>query len=99
MKSNLAPSISEPAGLNYFTQTPILRQIGHRRPAKLLHPFDDDLKAVNLVLPKADPQDDDYFADLANALIFTERLPGRLRQTLKNASPPIPHNGTVPTQD
>ena len=82
MKSNLAPSISEPAGLNYFTQTPILRQIGHRRLAKLLHPFDDALKAVNLVLPKADPQDDDYFADLANALIITERLRGRLRQTL-----------------
>src|SRR6266852_3771253 len=84
MKPNLNPStISEPAGvLIYFTQSPILRQIGHRRLARLLNPFDEDLKAAGLVLAEPDPQDDDYFADLANALSIAERLPGRLRQTL-----------------
>src|SRR5260221_10823775 len=84
MKPNLDPStLSEPAGvLNYFTQTPILRQIGHRRLAKLLNPFNEDLKASNLMLPEPDPQNDDYFADLANALSITERLPRRLRETL-----------------
>ena len=50
--------------LNFFTQTAFLRQIGHRRLARLLHPFDGDLKAAGLVLPKPDPGDDDYFADL-----------------------------------
>ena len=68
--------------LNFFTQTAILRQIGHRRLARLLHPFDVDLKAAGLVLPKPDPDDDDYFADLACALSITGRLPARLRQTL-----------------
>src|SRR6266852_721263 len=84
MKPNLNPStISEPAGvLNYFTQSPILRQVGHRRLARLLKPFDEDLKAARLVLPEPDPQNDDYFADLANALSMADRLPGRLRQTL-----------------
>src|SRR5438270_3309085 len=84
MKPNLNPStVSEPAAvLNYFTQTPILRQIGHRRLAKLLNPFDAELKAARCVLPAPDPQNDDYFADLANALSIAERLPGRLRQTL-----------------
>src|SRR5258708_17012686 len=84
MKPNLNPSTnSEPAGvLNYFTQSPILRQIGHRRLARLLKPFDEDLKAASLVLPEPDPQNDDYFADLANALSIAERLPARLRLTL-----------------
>src|SRR5260221_646445 len=89
MKPNLNPSnISEPAGaLNYFTQSPILRQIGHRRLAKLLNPFDEVLKAASLVLPVPDPQNDDYFADLANALSIADRLPGRLRQTLLTIEP------------
>src|SRR5260221_5304359 len=84
MKPNLNPSTnSEPAGvLNYFTQSPILRQIGHRRLAKLLNPFDEDLKSAKFVLPQLDPQNDDYFADLANALSMADRLPARLRQTL-----------------
>src|SRR6266481_5460792 len=84
MKPNLNPSTNpEPAGvLNYFTQSSILRQIGHRRLAKLLNPFDEVLKAASLVLPVPDPQNDDYFADLANALSLAERLPGHLRQTL-----------------
>src|SRR5258708_7143380 len=84
MKLNLnSSSISEPAGvLNYFTQSPILRQIGHRRLARLLNPFAEDLKAARLVLPEPDPQNDDYFADLANALSIADRLPARLRQTL-----------------
>ena len=84
MKPDVNPAtLSEPSGfLNYFTQTPILRQIGHRRLAMLLNPFDQDLKAGGLVLPEPDRQDDDYFADLANALSIAERLPGRLRQTL-----------------
>ena len=69
--------------LNFFTQTAILRQIGHRRLARLLHPFDGDLKAAGMVLPKPDPGNDDYFADLACALSITGRLPGRLRQTLQ----------------
>src|SRR5947209_5743184 len=74
---------SEPDGvLNYFTQTPILRQIGHRRLAKLLKPFDEELQAVSVALPVPDPQDDNYFADLAYTLRTAERLPGRLRQTL-----------------
>src|SRR5713226_9528676 len=85
MKPNLNPSANpEPAGvLNYFTQSPILRQIGHRRLAKLLKPFDEDLKAARLVLPDPDPQNDDYFADLANALSIADRLPVRLRKTLQ----------------
>src|SRR5260221_450710 len=89
MKPNLNPSTnSEPAGvLNYFTQSPILRQIGHRRLAKLLSPFDEDLKTARLVLPEPDPQNDDYFADLANALSMADRLPGRLRQTLLTIEP------------
>src|SRR5258708_1394077 len=84
MKPNLNPSTnSEPAGvLNYFTQSPILRQIGHRRLARLIDPFDEELKAASLVLPVPDPQNEDYFADLANALSIADRLPGRLRQTL-----------------
>ena len=84
MKPNLDPSpLSEPAGiLNYFTQAPILRQIGHRRLARLLKPFDEDVKAASLVLPEPDPQNDDYFVDLANSLSIADRLPERLRQTL-----------------
>ncbi len=85
MKPNLSPStISGPAGvLNYFTQTPILRRIGHRRLAKLLSPFAEELKAATCTLPAPDPQNDDYFADLACALAITGRLPGRLLQTLQ----------------
>ncbi len=84
MKLNLNPSTnSEPERvLIYFTQSPILRQIGHRRLAKLLKPFDEDLKAARLVSPEPDPQNDDYFADLANALSTATRLPARLQQTL-----------------
>ncbi len=84
MKPNPNPStIPAPAGvLNYFTKSPILWQIGHRRLARLLNPFNDDLKAGSFVLPEPDPQNDDYFADLANALSIAERLPGRLRQAL-----------------
>src|SRR5580765_2705191 len=84
MNPNQNQSDMDSAGiLNFFTQTAILRQIGHRRLARLLHPFDVDLKAAGLVLPKPDPDDDDYFADLACALSITGRLPGRLRQTLQ----------------
>src|SRR5260221_11330986 len=84
MNPNLNPSTNpEPAGvLNYFTQTPILQKIGHRRLAKLLNPFNDDIKAASLILPDPDHENDDYFADLANVLSIAERLPGRLRQTL-----------------
>src|SRR5260221_6825469 len=84
MKLNLNPSTnSEPERvLIYFTQSSILRQIGHRRLAKLLKPFDEDLKAARLVSPEPDPQNDDYFADLANALSTATRLPARLQQTL-----------------
>src|SRR5207247_10366995 len=62
------------ADLKYFTQTPILRQIGHRRLAKLLADFDQDLKASKVILPEPDPQNFDSFADLANALA-TQRIP------------------------
>jgi hypothetical protein len=84
MKPNLDPSTNpELSGiLSYFTQSPILRQIGHRRLAKLLKPFAEDLKTARIMLPDSDPQNDDYFADLANTLSIAERLPGRLRQTL-----------------
>src|SRR5580765_6021334 len=84
MNPNQNQSDMDSAGiLHFFTQSAILRQIGHRRLARLLLPFDEDLKAVGLVLPKPDPDDDDYFADLACALSITARLPGRLRQTLQ----------------
>src|ERR1043165_3071476 len=69
------------ADLKYFTQTPILRQIGHRRLAKLLADFDQDLKDSKVVLPEPDPQNVDSFADLANALA-TQRLPPSLHKAL-----------------
>src|SRR5580765_1173800 len=71
-----------PATLNFFNQSAILRQIGHRRLAKLFGPFAEELKAARCVLPEPDPDDEDYFADLACALSMTDRLPSRLRQTL-----------------
>jgi len=76
--------------MKYFTETAILRQIGHRRLAKLLAGFDQDLKACKLVLSEPDPKSEDYFADLANALA-TQRLPDSLRKTLltiENAASP-----------
>jgi hypothetical protein len=83
MNPNQNQSEMDPGGvLNFFTQTTILRQIGHRRLAKLFSPFAEELKAASLVLPTPDPDDDDYFADLANSLCMADRLPGRLRQTL-----------------
>jgi len=78
------------ADLKYFTQTPILRQIGYRRLAKLLADFDQDLKASNVVLPEPDPQNFDSFADLANALA-TQRIPHSLHKallTIENAASP-----------
>src|ERR1043166_9031837 len=78
------------ADLKYFTQTPILRQIGHRRLAKLLADFDQDLKDSKVVLPEPDPQNVDSFADLANALA-TQRLPPSLHKallTIENAASP-----------
>src|SRR5207247_2275079 len=77
--------------LKYFTQTPILCQIGHRRLAKLLNAFASDLKASNLLLPQPGPQNGDYFPDLANALSLTECLPASLRKalfTLEQAASP-----------
>jgi len=77
--------------MKYFTQAPILRQIGHRRLARLLSAFDQELKAGSLVLPEPDLQNDDYFADLATALSAAERLPENLRKalcTLENAASP-----------
>src|SRR6266516_1818847 len=68
--------------LKYFTQSSILRQIGYRRLAILLAPFRDELILRNLTLPVPDPQNDDYFADLANALSATESLPHSLRKAL-----------------
>src|SRR5437867_9995887 len=68
--------------LKYFTQSSILRQIGHRRLAILLGPFRDELILRNLTLPVPDPKSDDYFADLANALSATESLPHSLRKAL-----------------
>jgi len=84
MNANLNPQASpEPSGvLNYFTQSSILRQIGHRRLAALLKPFAEELEAARFVLPEPDPENDDYFADLANILSMADRLPARLRQTL-----------------
>ena len=38
--------------LKYFTQSSILRQIGHRRLATLLAPFRDELIIRNLTLPE-----------------------------------------------
>jgi len=70
------------ADLKYFTQTPILRQIGHRRLAKLLNAFESDLKACAVVLPQPDLQNEDYFADLANALAITMVLPATLQKAL-----------------
>jgi len=77
--------------LKYFTQTPILRQIGHRRLARLLSPFDQDLKAGGIPIREPRPGDDDYFPDLATALSAIERLPNRLRAvllTIENAASP-----------
>ena len=68
--------------LKHFTQSSILRQIGHRRLAILLAPFRDELIVRNLTLPVPDPKNDDYFADLANALSATESLPHSLRKAL-----------------
>src|SRR6266699_6479653 len=70
------------ADLKYFTQTPILRQIGHRRLAKLLSAFDNDLKGSKLVLPEPDLKNDDYFAGLANVLLLPQSLPKDLRNAL-----------------
>src|SRR5437870_795196 len=87
---SLQPSAFSPS-LKYFTQTPILRQIGHRCLARLLSPFHQDLKAGGLTFPEPDPDDDNYFPDLANALSFTEPLPPRLREvllTIENAASP-----------
>jgi len=78
------------ADLKYFTQTPILQEIGHRRLAKLLAAFDQDLKASKVVLPEPNPQNVDSFADLANALA-TQRLPHSLHKallTIENAASP-----------
>ena len=70
------------ADLKYFTQTPILRQIGHRRLAKLLSAFESDLKACAVVLPQPDLQNEDYFSDLSNVLAITPGLPATLRKAL-----------------
>src|ERR1043166_7084570 len=78
-------------GLKYFIQTPILRQIGHRRLARLLSAFESALKASNLQLPQPDAANDDFFADLANAFSCVEHLPARLGKalfTLENAASP-----------
>ena len=78
-----------PGALAYFTQTAILRQIGFRRLGQLLNPFAADLKAVHFALPE--PDSDDYFPDLANALSVTERLPKSvltILRTLENAVSP-----------
>src|SRR5437867_12863869 len=81
--------------LKFFTQTPILRRIGHRRLAKFLTPFDEEVKSSRLALPQRDPEDDDYFADLANALVSAQSLPPNLRQalfTLEEAALPQNYN-------
>ena len=70
------------ADLKYFTQTPILRQIGHRRLAKLFNAFDQEMKASKLLWPAPAPQDDNYFADVASAL---SSLPQSLPKNLRNA--------------
>ncbi len=85
-----APSSSS-LSLRCFTQSATLRQIGHRRLARFLNGFDQDLKASGLVLPQPDPAHDDYFADLATKLAFTQRLPQSLRKalfTLEEAASP-----------
>src|ERR1043166_3870409 len=78
-----------PGALAYFTQTAILRQIGFRRLGQLLNPFAADLEALHFALPE--PDSDDYFPDLANALSVTERLPKSvltILRTLENAASP-----------
>jgi hypothetical protein len=68
--------------LNSFTQHEILRQIGRQRLGKLFAPFEQELKAHNLVLPKPVPGSDDYFYELANVFTHPESLPENLRKTL-----------------
>src|ERR1051325_7091100 len=83
-------SESPPGILVYFTQTALLRQIGFRRLGQLLNPFAADLQAVNFALPE--PDSDDYFPDLANALSVTEPLPQSvltILRTLENAASPV----------
>ena len=70
------------SNLRYFTQTAILQQIGPRRLAKLLNPFDADLKAGNLVLPHLNGENDHYFSELAATLACTLSLPESLRDAL-----------------
>jgi len=44
--------------LKYFTQTPILRQIGRRRLARLLSPFDQELQVSALAFRELNPDND-----------------------------------------
>jgi hypothetical protein len=79
------------AGLKLFTDPTILQQIGPRRIALLLKPFDADLKASNLMLPNPNGQNDDYFSELAATLAHTQSLPQSLRTalfTLEEAASP-----------
>src|ERR1051326_2178737 len=68
--------------MRYFTQVEILEQVGRRRLAKFLEPFQPELKANNLVLPNGAGEDSSYFSELAAALARPESLPENLRKAL-----------------
>jgi len=68
--------------LTKFTQSNILKEVGHARLAKLLAEFDVQLKSSQIVLPQPDPLDANYFAALAAIFASPEALPPQLRETL-----------------
>src|SRR6185436_2490286 len=77
--------------MQYFTQPAILEQIGRRRLVKLFQPFEQELKANNLVLPNPALENGTYFRDLATVLGRPQSLPETLRKalfTLEEAASP-----------
>src|SRR4051812_9390955 len=67
--------------LKFFLDPANLKQIGHRRIARLFQDFADDLQAANISLPDPGPETDDYFVTVVG-LIASPAFPQRVRVAL-----------------
>ena len=81
--------------LTQFIDLGILKEIGRARLAKLLQPFEPDLRAANVSVPNPHADDADYISALAAAFASPDALPTGLRTallTLEEAAAPKNHD-------
>jgi len=65
-----------------FTKPKFLKQVGRPLLERLFEQFTDELAAKNVVMPKADAEDDAYFKALAEVVMAPEGLPDDLIEAL-----------------